>query len=616
MIRRLLPTLVALVLGLAGLGVGLGQLHRIFATEREDARASLQSRREALEQYARVSLGQALREGMEAARPTLEAAKEDPLMAAPGLYLREQGEQLLPRLTLFDTAGDAPAKERYARLRAGTEVADEDEGPWRERLEQMISVERALAAKDRKGTLLAVMALLRHRTRFVLASTRDLPSLLVVLEDVAARGDVVPDLMRGLVRDGLLDGQGGGRLEGMQRWVLLKRSRFTREDFDFLRERVAALSVRVGVPVADFEARARELAATPLELPEAVPEPLVVRAGWYLEPVEPRGVRGVALDLPGLLEGLTREMRERGLLEADGRVALPGNAPVLSLAALPVAVESPAWAQGEAALESRYRLKSLMLALCAALALTIAALAFVAQHRKYRFLELKSDFVATVSHELRTPLASIRLLAETLEWRVAEGADAKDYPARIIREADGLGFLVENLLSFNRIDKGRWVPRLAPVRLDELVSGLRRDLESGAPVPVELTADVDERELNADAQLLRLLLANLARNACAYNTRSPVRLHVATLPGGRVRFTDNGTGIPEAEWERVFGEFYRLSGRGGREVPGSGLGLALCRRIARLHGGTLRVAASSADGTTFELTLPEYPSGARSPSTA
>ncbi|AFE09828.1 sensor histidine kinase [Corallococcus coralloides DSM 2259] len=604
--RRLLPTLVALALGLAGLGVGLGYLHRIFAAEREDARTSLRSRREALEQYARAALGQALREGMEDTRDTRAAAKEDPLVATPGLYLREQGEQVLPRMAQFDTAGDAPAKERYARLRAGTEVADEDEGPWKERLERLALVEQSLKAKDRKATQLSLMALLQHRTRFVLASTRDLPSLLVVLEDVAARGDVVPDLMRGLVRDGLVDGQGGGRLEGLQRLLLLKRSRFTPEDFDFLRERVAALSTRVGVPVADFEARVRELATSPLPMPANVQEPMLTRSGWYLEPLSGGDVRGLALDLPGLLAELTREMRERGLLEADGRVTLSVDAAVVPLTSLPMAVESSMWARSEDALERRYRLKTWMLALCAALALIIAALAFVAQQRKYRFLELKSDFVATVSHELRTPLASIRLLAETLEWRVAEGADAKDYPARIIREADGLGFLVENLLSFNRIDKGRWVPKLAPVRLDELVSNLRRDLESGAPVPVELTADVDARELNADAQLLRLLLANLARNACAYNTRSPVRLHVQTLPGGRVHFTDNGTGIPASEWERVFGEFYRLSGRGGREVPGSGLGLALCRKIARLHGGTLRVAASSPEGTTFELTLPEY----------
>ena len=226
-----------------------------------------------------------------------------------------------------------------------------------------------------------------------------------------------------------------------------------------------------------------------------------------------------------------------------------------------------------------------MVALCAALALTIAGLAFVAQQRKYRFVELKSDFVATVSHELRTPLASIRLLAETLEWRLAQGAEAQDYPARIIHEADGLGFLVENLLSFNRIDKGRWVPHLSRVRLDELVATLRRDLEAwaagaggadggrgrarAARGPAAAAAAAGE----PGAQRLCLQHAQ-PRAACAWRRSRTAR----------VLFSDNGVGIPEAEWERVFGEFYRLRGQ-GREVPGSGLGLALCRRIMRLHGG-------------------------------
>ncbi|HZI13271.1 MAG TPA: HAMP domain-containing sensor histidine kinase [Myxococcus sp.] len=601
MLRRLLPTLIALGVGLTGLGWGLGYLQRIFAAEREDARASLESRRQALEQYARASLAQSLRDRLEAAKPALEAAAADPLAPATGLYLRERGEQLLPRLAHHDTGGDVPAKERYARLRAGTERADEAEDPWAERLALVRAVDGALTRGDRRASTVALIALLQHRAQYVLASTRDVPGLLVVLESLAERGDPVPQLMHALVRDGLSDGR-GGRLDGLQRLLLLRRSRFTSADFTFLRERVAALSTRVGAPVQDFEARASELAAEPLPLPESLPGPALVRAGWYLEP---RGanVRGVAVDAGALLASLTREMRERGLLDAEGSVRLLGDADVLPVDGLPLSVDTPEWARAEGALERRYRLKTGMAAVCAVLALGIAALAFLAQHRKYRFLELKSDFVATVSHELRTPLASIRLMAETLEWRLAERQDARDYPQRIVREADGLNFLVENLLSFNRIDKGRWVPRLESVRLDEIVSLLRRDLEAWSRVPVELEAELGELTLRADAQLLRLLLSNLARNACNYNQRSPVRLRIEATPDGRVRFSDNGVGIPQAQWERVFEEFLRLPGQ-GREVPGSGLGLALCRRIMRLHGGNLRVAASSPEGTTFELAFP------------
>ncbi len=602
MLRRLLPTLIALLLGFVGLAWGLGYLQRIFAAERDDAQASLDSRREALEQYAQASLAQSLRDRLEAARAALETAAQDPLAPATGLYLRERGTQLLPRLALHDTEDDAPAKARYAGLRAGTERADEVEDPWAERLALIREVDRALARGDRRASTVALMALLQHRSQYVLASTRDVPGFLVVLESLAERGDPVPQLMHSLVRDGLADGR-SGRLDGLQRLLLLRRSRFTQEDFAFLHERIVALSKKVGVPVADFEARAAELAAEPLPLPESLSGPVLARSGWYLEPRGGSHVRGVAVDAGALLQALTREMRERGLLESDGQVRLLADAELLPLEDLPLSVDTPEWARAQGALERRYRLKTGMVALCAVLALGIAALAFVAQQRKLRFVELKSDFVATVSHELRTPLASIRLLAETLEWRLAEGTDARDYPSRIVREADGLGFLVENLLSFNRIDKGRWEPRLEPVRLDELVAQLRRDLESGSRVPVEWEVDVGERTLHADGQLLRLLLSNLARNACAYNTRSPVRLRVEALDDGRVRFSDNGVGIPRAHWERAFEEFVRLPGQ-GVNAPGSGLGLALCRRIMRVHGGTLHVAASSAEGTTFELRFP------------
>ena len=107
---------------------------------------------------------------------------------------------------------------------------------------------------------------------------------------------------------------------------------------------------------------------------------------------------------------------------------------------------------------------------------------------------------------------------------------------------------------------------------------------------------------------MRLLFINLARNACAYNRRSPVVLDVRAYPsvgqGCVVMFSDNGIGIPEAEWENVFRDFHRLDSH-GPEVHGSGLGLALCRKIMTLHGGRISVDHSSPEGTTFCLLFPE-----------
>ena len=103
----------------------------------------------------------------------------------------------------------------------------------------------------------------------------------------------------------------------------------------------------------------------------------------------------------------------------------------------------------------------------------------------------QADFVATVSHELRTPLASIRLLAETLELRLTGNPEARDYPARIVREAENLTFLVENVLSFNRFDKGRWKLQAEQVRVGEVAASLRQEL-AVLPEPVELLVEGEQ----------------------------------------------------------------------------------------------------------------------------
>jgi signal transduction histidine kinase len=103
-----------------------------------------------------------------------------------------------------------------------------------------------------------------------------------------------------------------------------------------------------------------------------------------------------------------------------------------------------------------------------------------------------------------------------------------------------------------------------------------------------------------------MLLSNLVHNACRYTTRSPVELRVEARREGAtvVRVSDNGVGIPRESWEVVFEEFRRLRSEALPARGGSGLGLAICRRIMSLHGGSIRVAASSPEGTTFELTFP------------
>ncbi|HYO51471.1 HAMP domain-containing sensor histidine kinase [Archangium sp.] len=608
MLRRLLPTLVALGCGLLALTWGLVSLQRIFTQEREDAHAQLRSRRDALEEYATQALRHTLGKQLEGSLTALHAAMGDPLAPGEGFFLQFRGHQFLPRLTRSAPGSRATARRHYRELVQAL-AEDTPAEPWRERLVRLRAVEGALDGKNPTRAHVLAEDLLRYHAENPLPPAQELPFVLLLLERLQ-RGVATPPLVRALLREGLPEDFGGiERSAGLQRDLLRERWRFTQPDFDFLLVHAVQVSTALGEPSDDFQARAREAGAGMLVMPEGLTGPTLIGERWYVEPKE-EVVRGIAVDLDALLRDLARDMRERGHFGPDGLVRLKAPDAVQPLESLRLEVSVPQWTAAENAIEQRYGLKTLLVATCGALAVAIGVMAVVAQHGRYRYVELKSDFVATVSHELRTPLASIRLLAETLERKLAHAPipEVRDYPERIIQAADGLHFLVENILSFNRIDKGRWKLRPARVRLEELIGMLRSDLVGNTTVPVRLTADVGDVELEVDPSLMRLLLINLARNACAYNRRDPVELSLRAYPheghGCVVLFGDNGIGIPEGEWENVFRDFYRLGSR-GPEVHGSGLGLALCRKIMALHGGRISIDNSSPQGTTFSLLFPE-----------
>jgi len=297
-------------------------------------------------------------------------------------------------------------------------------------------------------------------------------------------------------------------------------------------------------------------------------------------------------------------MRARGLLAPTDRVAAR-TALLGPVQTVDLEVASPAWAEAAVSADDAFHQKTLLLGLCALLAAGIVALAVLGQHRKQRYLALKSDFVSTVSHELRTPLASIRLMAETLERRLKEEPRARDYPARIVGAVDGLALMVENILSFNRLDKRRWVARKAPIRLADALQKAHDKVVPHAAKPLiwQAKGDIDVTLL-ADPELLELLLVNLARNAVQYcpHPEAQVTFTATRTAGLRLEVADNGRGMPPEVARQVFTPFYRAPESAG--TRGSGLGLALCQRIVALHGGRLRVATTGPEGTVFSMDFP------------
>lgn len=618
--------LIALGLGVVVLAWGLFSLHEIFIEERDEALAEVAARRRALEQYAHKELEQRLGTALDEARPAIEAAADDPLPPADAVIYFDRGQQRLPRTSrphggtsavepLFDRLLQAP----HAHL-AEAEARD-PEAPLTTRLGLLVALGEAIDAADKPAIEAAFRALLVHRAAYLIPIPDDVPLTLAALTQLD-RASPDPALMRMMLRDGM--GEEAAHLAGLERLVLRQVERFTADDLRFLSRRIALLGEAHRVPYDDFTARVEEAiarAARPgetLVLPADLASPTLVDGRWYVEPTGDERVFGVAVDSAAVLEDVAGAMRERGLIGDADAVVGHLEAPTAALSDLALVIESPSWPKAEKAALERYRLKTALEGIIAALVFGVMALGTLVYRRRHRFLELKSEFVSAVSHELRTPLASIRLMAETLERRTKDLPKAKDYPTRIIRDVDGLSFLVENILSFNRLSRGRWVARRERVDLAGIVDKLERDRDSWAKRPAELLRrDLDGVVLTADPDLLQLLLTNLARNACQYGEREPAQVEIAAARDDRrhlVFVRDNGVGIPEGERERIFDDFYRSAA--GKKERGSGLGLAICRKIMEAHGGTIRVAATSDAGTTFELGFPIVETSEAPPSLA
>jgi two-component system, OmpR family, sensor kinase len=216
------------------------------------------------------------------------------------------------------------------------------------------------------------------------------------------------------------------------------------------------------------------------------------------------------------------------------------------------------------------------------------------------------DFIADASHELRTPLTVIAGQLEVLAAQEHPDAEEVRRVERLVSaEIARTSRLVDDMLLLARSERHDFL-QYREFELEPFVSelwltaslGEQRDFELG-PIPDAL--------LTADPDRLAQALRNLIRNAVEH-TAAPdglVRLEVTQRPGGVVQFVvlDDGTGIEDAELERVFERFHRTDDDRSRKTGGAGLGLAIVRAIARAHGGDAR-AVHSATGARLELELP------------
>ncbi len=247
----------------------------------------------------------------------------------------------------------------------------------------------------------------------------------------------------------------------------------------------------------------------------------------------------------------------------------------------------------------------------AALFLANWALAGLVLRSTSEGLRRQTEFVAAASHELRSPLAVIRAsLSAAKEARQdADEPQAEKFNDAAMGETERMGRLVDDLLLLAGGDAGSWQLNKSPVDLDTLLIDA---VESYTPLAkakgLRLELSLPDKTLpkpNGDAERLRQILAVLLDNALQYAPAGTAIQLAAEAKKGRVSISvaDGGPGIPENEKERVFDRFYRAD-KSRHDKAHFGLGLAVARELAGLHGGKLVVADTQGGGATFTLTLP------------
>jgi len=228
--------------------------------------------------------------------------------------------------------------------------------------------------------------------------------------------------------------------------------------------------------------------------------------------------------------------------------------------------------------------------------------------------ERRSAFVSAVTHELRTPLTTFQMYTEMLETGMVKDKERERQYLRTLRsEGQRLGHLVENVLSYSRLERGRSGGHALKLPIAGLMEQVKERLaqraeQAGMTLMTLIDDDAARKEIRVDTGMVEQILFNLVDNACKYACgAADRRIHInAVMLGNRVAFRvrDHGPGIAPHERKRLFKPFRKSARHAAESAPGVGLGLALSRRLARRLGGDLRICAERREGACFELLLP------------
>ncbi len=220
--------------------------------------------------------------------------------------------------------------------------------------------------------------------------------------------------------------------------------------------------------------------------------------------------------------------------------------------------------------------------------------------------ELKTALLRSISHDLRTPLTSIIASGAALGLASPSAEERAELSEAVVAEGVRLSRLVENLIDMSRLEAGKAEPHREAIDLGEVLDAARE--ATTQPALVRLVLDRELPIVEADAAQLERAFANLIENAIRHGGGRPV-LVKSRLIGGTItlRVVDQGPGIPESEWQRIFEPFHRGTANGAQ--AGTGLGLAIARGFVEANGGEIEVESLPGQGSSFVVSMPYQDDG-------
>jgi signal transduction histidine kinase len=230
--------------------------------------------------------------------------------------------------------------------------------------------------------------------------------------------------------------------------------------------------------------------------------------------------------------------------------------------------------------------------------------------RQTALARLKNDLAATVSHELKTPLASMRVLVDTLlNAEKLDEQTTREYLGLVAQENERLSRLIQNFLTFSRMEQKKHTFHFAPCSAKEIMDSaveVMRERLSTPGCQFEVHAEPDLPGVTADRDALASALINLLENAWKYSGDIKHIVLSARSQSAQVLFSvqDNGVGITPRECTKIFQSFYQIDRPLSRTESGCGLGLSIVQFIATAHKGSVSVQSEPGRGSTFTIALP------------